>query len=94
MVAVAECKSRERLAGLVSSVKSAIDIPSKLETLRQLNDILQQQEDNAKILSEFLPLIFDFQSDQHSPVRKFATQYDFSHIYIWFLLIVELDICA
>ncbi|CAK7343924.1 unnamed protein product [Dovyalis caffra] len=68
-----ESGSRERLASLINSVKSATDIPSKLETLRQLNRILQQQE-NASSISEFLPLIFEFQSDQHSPVRKFATE--------------------
>lgn len=65
--------SRERLASLINSAKSASDIPSKLQTLRQLNQILQQQE-NANSLSEFLPRIFEFQSDQHSPVRKFATE--------------------
>lgn len=73
MVAMTKSSSRERLASLINSAKSASDIPSKLQTLRQLNQILQQQE-NANSLSEFLPRIFEFQSDQHSPVRKFATE--------------------
>uniref|UniRef100_A0A6N2K7K1 Symplekin C-terminal domain-containing protein n=1 Tax=Salix viminalis TaxID=40686 RepID=A0A6N2K7K1_SALVM len=73
MVAMTKSSSRERLGNLINSVKSASDIPSKLQTLRQLNQILQQQE-NANSLSEFLPRIFEFQSDQHSPVRKFATE--------------------
>ncbi|XP_011006560.1 PREDICTED: uncharacterized protein LOC105112532 isoform X2 [Populus euphratica] len=73
MVAMTKSSSRERLASLINSAKSAPDIPLKLQTLRQLNQILQQQE-NANSLSEFLPGIFEFQSDQHSPVRKFATE--------------------
>lgn len=67
--------SRERLASLVNSAKSAMDLPSKLESLRQFNLILQQQEDDSVPLCDFLPRLLELQSDQHSPVRKFATEY-------------------
>lgn len=64
--------SRDRLAILVSS---SIDIPSKLENLRRLNQNLLE-EDDVSSLSEFLPRLFKLQSDQHSPVRKCVAQYD------------------
>ncbi|KAL4606232.1 hypothetical protein ACB092_09G086800 [Castanea dentata] len=60
---------RENLASLISSAKSASDIPSKLEPLRQLKRDLIQQHDLA-LVSESLSLL----SDRFDPVRKFVTE--------------------
>ncbi|KAJ9185363.1 hypothetical protein P3X46_005005 [Hevea brasiliensis] len=70
MVGMTNSTSRDRLATLV---RSSIDIPSKLENLRQLNQNLLQEDDTGS-LSEFLPRLFELQSDQHSPVRKRVAQ--------------------
>ncbi|KAF2306386.1 hypothetical protein GH714_017289 [Hevea brasiliensis] len=70
MVGMTNSTSRDRLATLV---RSSIDIPSKLENLRQLNQNLLQEDDTGS-LSEFLPRLFELQSDQHSPVRKRVSQ--------------------
>ncbi|XP_043816322.1 uncharacterized protein LOC110622332 isoform X2 [Manihot esculenta] len=70
MVGMMNPTSRDRLAILVSS---SIDIPSKLENLRRLNQNLLE-EDDVSSLSEFLPRLFKLQSDQHSPVRKCVAQ--------------------
>lgn len=64
--------SREKLASLVHSAKLASDIPSKIESLRRLKIELPQED--PVLLTEFLPPIFDFLSDQFSPVRKFVTE--------------------
>ncbi|XP_027335411.1 symplekin isoform X2 [Abrus precatorius] len=64
--------SREKLASLVNSAKLAIDIPSKLESLRQLRHELPQED--PVLLTEFLPSLFDFHSDRFGPVRKFITE--------------------
>ncbi|CAL0329563.1 unnamed protein product [Lupinus luteus] len=64
--------SRENLASLVNSSNLAIDIPSKLQSLRHLKRDLPQQD--PVLLTEFLPSLFDFLSDRFSPVRKFVTQ--------------------
>ncbi|KAL2337748.1 hypothetical protein Fmac_012194 [Flemingia macrophylla] len=64
--------SRENLAGLVNAAKLAIDIPSKLQSLRQLRQDLPQED--PVILTEFLPSLFHFHSDRFSPVRKFVTE--------------------
>lgn len=63
---------RENLASLINSAKSASDIPSKLEPLRQLKRGLIQQHDLA-LVSESLSLL----SDRFGPVRKFVTEYAF-----------------
>nr|KYP44821.1 Symplekin [Cajanus cajan] len=64
--------SREKLASLVNASKLAIDIPSKLESLRQLRHELPQED--PVLLTEFLPSLFHFHSDRFSPVRKFVTE--------------------
>ncbi|KAJ1396171.1 Symplekin/Pta1, N-terminal [Sesbania bispinosa] len=64
--------SREKLASLVSSAKLAIDVPSKLESLRQLR--LELPEEDPVLLTEFLPSLFEFHSDRFSPVRKYVTE--------------------
>ncbi|XP_050893645.1 uncharacterized protein LOC127100478 isoform X2 [Lathyrus oleraceus] len=64
--------SREKLASLIHSAKLAIDIPSKLDSLRKLKTELPQED--PVILTEFLPQIFEFLSDCFSPVRKFVTE--------------------
>lgn len=69
---MATATSRERLASLVNSANMAIDIPSKLESLRQLR--LELPQEDPVLLTEFLPLLFEFLSDHFSPVRKFVTE--------------------
>lgn len=72
MVGMMDSTSREKLAGLVNSVKLAMDIPSKLGYLRQLK--LELPQEDPVLLTEFLPCLFEFQSDRFSPVRKFVTE--------------------
>ncbi|TKY63502.1 Symplekin protein [Spatholobus suberectus] len=64
--------SREKLATLVNAAKLAIDIPSKLESLRQLRHELPLED--PVLLTEFLPSLFLFHSDRFGPVRKFVTE--------------------
>ncbi|RDX67389.1 Symplekin, partial [Mucuna pruriens] len=64
--------SREKLAGLVNAAKLAIDIPSKLQSLRQLRHELPQED--PVLLTEFLPSLFHLHSDRFGPVRKFVTE--------------------
>lgn len=65
--------ARERVASLINSAKSASDIPTKLESLRQLKqDFLQ---DDPALLAEFLSPLLDLQSDRFSPVRKLVAEY-------------------
>ncbi|CAN1303628.1 SYMPK [Linum perenne] len=74
MVGMLSSASRERLARLVDSAKSsAADIPAKLDSLRQLREILLEVVD-AGSLSEFVPSLLDLQCDHHSPVRKSAAE--------------------
>ncbi|KAI7997805.1 Symplekin [Camellia lanceoleosa] len=72
MVGIMATTSRENVARLMNSAKFAIDIPSKLEQLRQLKNDLSQAD--SVLLSEFLPSLLDLHSDQFSPVRKFVTK--------------------
>ncbi|KAK4253268.1 hypothetical protein QN277_010592 [Acacia crassicarpa] len=72
MVGKIDATSREKLARLVNSVRCAMDIPSKLDYLRQLK--LELPPEDPVLLTEFLPCLFEFQSDQFSPVRKFVTE--------------------
>ncbi|XP_054780556.1 uncharacterized protein LOC129288158 isoform X2 [Prosopis cineraria] len=72
MVGKIDATSREKLVSLVNSVKLAMDIPSKLDYLRQLKVELPQED--PVLLTEFLPCLFEFQSDRFSPVRKFVTE--------------------
>uniref|UniRef100_A0A5B7B7R4 Symplekin n=1 Tax=Davidia involucrata TaxID=16924 RepID=A0A5B7B7R4_DAVIN len=72
MVGMMAAISREKVAGLINSVKFAIDIPSKLEHLRQLKDELSQAD--PVLISEFLPLLIDLHADSFSPVRKFIIE--------------------
>eukprot|EP00257_Ricinus_communis_P020865 XP_015580215.1 uncharacterized protein LOC8265046 isoform X1 [Ricinus communis] len=62
--------SRDRLASLINC---AMDIPTKLEILRQLKENLLQETDAAS-LSDFLPRLLELQSDEYSPVRKCVTE--------------------
>lgn len=64
---------REKLAGLINSAESASDIPSKLESLRQLKQNLLHE--GPSLLSEFLSPLLDLQSDRFSPVRKLVAEY-------------------
>ncbi|MED6121280.1 hypothetical protein PIB30_028657 [Stylosanthes scabra] len=64
--------SREKLATLFNSAKFAADVPSKLEILRRLRR--QIPPEDPVILAEFLPSLFEFLSDQFSPVRKFVAE--------------------
>ncbi|ESW05883.1 hypothetical protein PHAVU_010G000700 [Phaseolus vulgaris] len=64
--------SREKLASLVNAAKLASDIPSKLESLRQLRHELPPED--PVLLTEFLPSLFLFHSDRFGPVRKFITE--------------------
>ena len=72
MVGMMATNSREKLASLVNSAKSAPDIPSKLDLLRRLK--LELPQEDPVLLTEFLPCLFDLQSDRFSPVRKFITE--------------------
>ncbi|KAI4353360.1 hypothetical protein L6164_002318 [Bauhinia variegata] len=72
MVGIMATNSREKLAGLINSAKLAPDIPSKLDYLRQLK--LELPQEDPVLLTEFLPSLFELQSDRFSPVRKFITQ--------------------
>ncbi|KAK9290954.1 hypothetical protein L1049_009134 [Liquidambar formosana] len=72
MVGMMASSPREKVASLLNSAKLAMDIPSKLEPLRQLKEDLWL--DDPVLLAEFLPLLLDLQSDRFSPVRKFITQ--------------------
>ncbi|GAV75491.1 DUF3453 domain-containing protein/Symplekin_C domain-containing protein [Cephalotus follicularis] len=65
--------SREELETLINSANVAMNIPSKLEPLRQVKQYLVQEAD-PRLLSEFLPRLFDFLSDRFGPVRKFVTE--------------------
>lgn len=64
---------RKKLATLLDSAKLATDIPTKLDHLRQLKHDLVQED--AALLSDFLPGLLEFQSDRFSPVRKLAAEY-------------------
>ncbi|XP_048320157.2 uncharacterized protein LOC107405425 isoform X2 [Ziziphus jujuba] len=71
MVGVVMASNRTtRHANLLDSAKLATDIPSKLDYLRQLKQDLVHED--PALLSEFLPRLFELQSDSFSPVRKFA----------------------
>ncbi|KAJ4850033.1 hypothetical protein Tsubulata_040849 [Turnera subulata] len=76
MVGMVNPYSTESLSRLVHSAESAMDLSPKLECLRQLREVLVQddQNDAAAAVSELLPRLFELQSDQHSPVRKLATE--------------------
>ncbi|KAG7965085.1 hypothetical protein I3843_09G205600 [Carya illinoinensis] len=63
---------REKLASLINSAKSASNIPSKLESLRQLKRNLLHED--PSLLSEFLSPLLDLQSDRFSPVRKLVAE--------------------
>ena len=60
-------------ASLINSAKLALDVPSKLEHLRQLKEDLLHE--GPVLLSQFLPRILDLHTDRLSPVRKFIAQY-------------------
>ncbi|KAG2380723.1 uncharacterized protein HKW66_Vig0200950 [Vigna angularis] len=75
--------SREKLASLLNAAKLASDIPSKLESLRQLRHELPPED--PVLLTEFLPSLFFFHSDPFGPVRKFVTEYTFS-LYLFSVL--------
>ncbi|KAJ7961230.1 symplekin [Quillaja saponaria] len=64
--------SRERLASVINSAQLATEIPSKLDCVRQLKQSLPQED--PVLLAEFLPYLFELQSDRFSPVRKFVTE--------------------
>ncbi|KAJ4971323.1 hypothetical protein NE237_004422 [Protea cynaroides] len=64
--------SREKAASLLHSAKFAMDKPSKLQHLQQLNDLLLQRD--PSLLTEFLPHLLEFQNDRFSPVRKFLAE--------------------
>ncbi|KAF7845362.1 symplekin isoform X1 [Senna tora] len=72
MVRRRDATSREKFASLVNSAKLAMDIPSKLGYLRQLQ--LELPPEDPVLLTEFLPCLLEFQSDSFSPVRKFVTE--------------------
>lgn len=59
-------------ASLINSAKLALDVPSKLEHLRQLKEDLLHE--GPVLLSQFLPRILDLHTDRLSPVRKFIAQ--------------------
>ncbi|GLT37611.1 hypothetical protein SLA2020_119170 [Shorea laevis] len=65
-------RSTEKLAGLANSVRLARDIPSKLDSLRQLK--LDLSGEDSVSLSQFLPESFDLLSDGFAPVRKLVTE--------------------
>lgn len=65
--------SRERIASLLSAAKFASDVPSKLHSLRRLNNELAGAD--SQLLSEFLPSLLDLVSDRFSPVRKLTAEY-------------------
>lgn len=70
----------KRHAHLLESAKLAADIPSKLDYLIQLKEDLVHED--PALLSEFLPRLYELQSDRFSPVRKFAAEYVFFWLYI------------
>ncbi|XP_059667995.1 uncharacterized protein LOC132313299 isoform X2 [Cornus florida] len=72
MVGSMDAISRERVASLINSVKFSMDIPSKLQPLRQLKDELL--ESDYAFLSEFLSPLLHLHTDRFSPVRKFVTE--------------------
>jgi symplekin len=64
--------SSEKVARLINSAKFAINVPSKLECLRQLKEELSEAD--PALLSEFIPLILQLHTDSCSPARKFVTE--------------------
>lgn len=72
MVGIMASNSRKRLEGLASSAKSATELPSKLQRLRNLRrDLLK---DETVFPTELLPHLFDLLSDQFGVVRKFVAE--------------------
>ncbi|KAL1206764.1 hypothetical protein V5N11_002212 [Cardamine amara subsp. amara] len=72
MVGMMASYSRERLEGLLSSAKSATELPPKLHRLRNLRRNLQGDE--FVFPTELLPHLFDLLSDQFGAVRKFVVE--------------------
>ncbi|XP_009598060.1 uncharacterized protein [Nicotiana tomentosiformis] len=72
MVGMMSPISRERIASLLSAAKFASDVPSKLHSLRRLNNELAGAD--SQLLSEFLPSLLDLVSDRFSPVRKLTAE--------------------
>lgn len=74
MVGMMAAISREKIAGLINSSKFDVNILSKLEKLRLLDDELSKAD--PVLLSEFVSPLLDLLSDRSSPVRKFTAEYD------------------
>lgn len=64
--------SRDKVAGNITSTKFAMDIPSKLNNLRQLKDDFSHADSLS--ISELLPPLLELHSDRCSPVRKFIAE--------------------
>lgn len=72
MVGMMAAISREKIAGLINSTKFDVDIVSKLDKLRLLNDELSKAD--PILLSEFVSPLLGLLSDRLSPVRKFTAE--------------------
>lgn len=65
--------SREKASDLINSARFAIEIPSKLKSLRLLKDLLFERD--PSLLSEVIPCLAELQTDPASPLRKFLAEY-------------------
>ncbi|KAF8394916.1 hypothetical protein HHK36_018855 [Tetracentron sinense] len=72
MVRMMTTSSREKSESLLNSAEFSMDIPSKIEHLRQLKEVLLHRDHS--LLPEFVPRLVELQTDQFSPVRKFLAE--------------------
>ncbi|XP_058110235.1 uncharacterized protein LOC131253301 isoform X3 [Magnolia sinica] len=73
MVGMMAVSARERAADLLNSSKLASDIPSKIQHLSLLKDLLLEREEPS-LLAEIVPRLVDLQAHPLSPIRKFLAQ--------------------
>ncbi|ERN05241.1 symplekin isoform X1 [Amborella trichopoda] len=72
MVGVMASCPRDKALSLFNSAKFSIEIPSKLEPLRQLQEIVVYRD--PTLLVEFVPHLMELQSEHFSPIRKFLAE--------------------
>ncbi|KAJ8620955.1 hypothetical protein MRB53_029484 [Persea americana] len=72
MVGMMVVSSREKASDLINSARFAIEIPSKLKSLRLLKDLLFERD--PSLLSEVIPCLAELQTDPASPLRKFLAE--------------------
>ncbi|XP_031475162.1 uncharacterized protein LOC116247253 isoform X1 [Nymphaea colorata] len=69
---MAGSEARNKALNLLNAVKFPPDLPSKLENLGRLGEVIVSRD--PSLLREFLPHVVEFQSDKASPVRKFIAE--------------------